>query len=137
MKFAEAVWHKSIVSAKLHSFKTISSTGSTLRLERGSQASGRVEVLYEGQWGTVCDEQWGIADAIVVCNYLGFPGASWYTLGGNYGEGSGPVWMSSVQCTGGEDRLQDCVQLQPWGENDCDHSRDAGVVCVPGKAFNE
>ncbi|XP_072013342.1 scavenger receptor cysteine-rich domain-containing protein DMBT1-like isoform X2 [Amphiura filiformis] len=106
-------------------------TGPTLRLERGSQASGRVEIFYEGTWGTVCDFQWDVADAVVVCQYLGFPGASWATSGGNYGQGIGPVWMSGVQCNGQETRLQDCPQPQPWGENECDHTQDAGVVCVP------
>lgn len=110
-------------------------TGPSIRLERGSQASGRVEVLYDGIWGTVCDYQWDIADAVVVCHYLGYPGASWFTSGGNYGEGTGPVWMSEVQCTGSETRLQECDQVQDWGDNECDHKRDAGVVCVPSKPF--
>ena len=44
-----------------------------IRLVGGARANeGRVEICYENAWGTVCDDLWNSADAMVVCRQLNF-----------------------------------------------------------------
>ena len=73
------------------------------------ELDGRVEIYYNGQWGTVCDDSWDDDDARVVCRQLGYSGnVGAARSGGTYGQGSGPVYLSNVDCWGYESKLTDC-----------------------------
>ena len=59
-----------------------------VRLVEGeSPNQGRVEVFYDGMWGTVCDDGWDLTDANVVCKELGFGNAINATQNSESGKG--------------------------------------------------
>lgn len=97
-----------------------------------SPCRGRVEVLYAGGWGTVCDDDWDFADARVACREAGCGPALGATGLGHFGYGRGPVLLDNVGCAGTEARLSDCFHLG-WGQHNCGHHEDAGALCS-GKA---
>ncbi len=103
-----------------------------LRLVGGNDTSeGRVEIYHNNEWGTVCDDHWSTTDAAVVCRQLGYSGAIEAPRQARFGEGSDPIWMDNVHCSDSESKLKDC-SFNGWGEHNCRHSEDAGVVCSTG-----
>lgn len=103
--------------------------GGRLRLVGGpGPCRGRVEVLYAGGWGTVCDDDWDFADARVACREAGCGPALGATGLGHFGYGRGPVLLDNVGCAGTEARLSDCFHLG-WGQHNCGHHEDAGALC--------
>ena len=88
-----------------------------------------MEIFYNGEWGTVCDDFWGLEDANVVCRQIGCPyGATAAPRLATFGEGAGTIWLDNVHCAGTEDYLSDCVH-NGWGIENCAHYEDAGVQC--------
>ncbi|XP_028408888.1 fibrillin-2-like [Dendronephthya gigantea] len=103
----------------------------SVRLQGPSSLNGlgRVEVLHNGTWGTICDDGWDIKDAKVVCRELGYLNSLRAIPGSETISGSGPIWLDGVECNGREKNLSSC-SLPNWGVNDCTHSNDAGVECT-------
>ena len=128
------------------SVETCSIEGS-VRLVGGQNAKeGRVEYCSGGVWGTVCDNTWDVNDANVVCKQLGYASIGellhqsahlilsvLYTLGATpfynaqFGQGTGPVTINIIGCTGNEQNVQNCTLSTP---SSCTHFNDAGLRCL-------
>ena len=89
-----------------------------------------MEVNYNGEWGTVCDDGWDDTDAGVVCIQLGF-GSSGTAIGSaGFGQGSGPILLDGVLCSGNELALTNCGHIGINNIRSCNHAEDAGVSCT-------
>ena len=100
-----------------------------LRLVGGSwNGEGRVEILYSGSWGTVCDDIWNMNNARVVCRQLGYSDAVSALNDAHFGAGSGQIWLDNVNCAGSEDSIENCPH-NGWGSHNCGHHEDASVIC--------
>ena len=107
-----------------------------MRLADGpSPYAGRVEVYTStgsqgnSVWGSICDNNWDIQDARVVCHQLGYAYAVAAPTSAHYGEGTGPIWFDNVRCLGNESDIFLCEH--DWFSNhNCNHNEDASVECL-------
>ncbi|XP_072029185.1 uncharacterized protein [Amphiura filiformis] len=93
--------------------------------------NSRLEILHSGQWGTISDQSWDIAEANVMCRMLGLGTATQAIVGaGNTGTtaANGPVLISDIDCNGEEVTLLDCVYTAA-APGSGDHTYDVGATC--------
>ncbi|XP_041457465.1 scavenger receptor cysteine-rich domain-containing group B protein-like [Lytechinus variegatus] len=96
---------------------------------------GRVEILHGGEWGTVCDDLWDLADAHIVCLSMGYAYSVAALSGAPFGEGTGDILLDAVECYGNESSILDCLH-DGVGIHDCKHDEDAGVRCSISAGIN-
>ncbi|XP_061434384.1 deleted in malignant brain tumors 1 protein-like [Lethenteron reissneri] len=111
-------------------------TNMSIRLAGNATAcQGRVEVFYNGEWGTVCDYYWSPQNAKVVCRQLGCGLTAFAVSYAYFGLGSGPNWLDPFQCSGYETQLSNCW-IFFWASDYCSHDEDASVICLQVPSFN-
>ncbi|XP_072903923.1 scavenger receptor cysteine-rich domain-containing protein DMBT1-like [Hemitrygon akajei] len=105
-----------------------------MRLVNGNHScEGRVEVRYNGRWGTICSDKLDKTAASVICKQMkcGTMESIQYDYQ-KYGKGSDPIWLDEIECLSHESTLWQC-HAEPWGKHDCQHNEDAGVECKETK----
>lgn len=93
---------------------------------------GRVEICFNNQWGTICDDSWGAAEAQVVCRQLNYTAHLQDSVpfsNAFFGSGLTAIHLDDLNCTGTERRLADCGH-SGVGIHNCLHFEDAGVLCI-------
>ena len=76
----------------------------------------------------MCDDLWDDNDATVICKQLGYGSRGSARVSAYFGKGSGLILLDNVNCNGGELSIFTCSHSN-FGEHDCVHNEDAGVVC--------
>lgn len=115
--------------------------GQARLVEGTARNNGRVEVLHASVWGTVCDDiiQYDTTLASnfgqVTCRELGFIPTTGMPSGTTLlysavTDGTDPIWMDDVMCTGAESTLPMCPS-RGWAIHNCSHVEDVGLSCVP------
>jgi hypothetical protein len=108
-----------------------------IRLANGATGAnpsfGRVDIMFDDIWGTVCDWGWNNANARVLCREKGFVDGL-AKRGSHFGAGRGPVWVDRFYCRGKEKSLMGCLNsgfnVTTRGYSYCKyHRRDASVMC--------
>ena len=61
---------------------------------------------------------------------MNYSGAEFAVKRAAFGSASSeePVWLDNVKCRGDESTIAAC-RHNGWGQSDCSHSEDAGVLC--------
>uniref|UniRef100_A0A3P9LHV3 SRCR domain-containing protein n=1 Tax=Oryzias latipes TaxID=8090 RepID=A0A3P9LHV3_ORYLA len=99
-----------------------------LVLENGSsRCSGRLEVKSNNWWSSVCEDDFDLLDAEVVCRELGC-GAPSVLQGALYGEAEAPILSREFLCEGHESVLLDCGSS--WRKTKaCPPDKAVGLTC--------
>lgn len=118
---------------KTNFFKTFTLSGIYYRISGGdpSGRSGRAEIYFNDNWGTLCNTDWGEDEAAALCRQMGFHGGD--PIEGPYKvPAKGLVYKASYQCSEDSGALDDCPH-SGWQEvvdGECtEHKNDAGVFC--------
>lgn len=104
-----------------------------------TEHEGRLQIFVDGRWGTVCDYNWNIIDAALVCHQLGLAlNPKDWRLERSEVPSAGleeDVILSNVRCTEHDTDITKCraeYRSRNEFENSCSHDADVGVRCYEG-----
>jgi hypothetical protein len=107
-----------------------------VRKVNGTKLAGRVEVCFNGLWGTVCRfDRWSSLEASVVCRQLGLGNDSAIPIGVTTdamfgaGQSTQPILVKNVVCSGNESNITECSHSDVNYVGHCYHTDDVGVIC--------
>ena len=106
-------------------------------------SAGRIEFFdkYHNDYKQVCDRNWDLNDANVICHQLGYPGAirattrSYFTYQSDSSTSQQiTAIFNNVDCTGVEESIFDCqdifgMPLDISTLDSCPSQSSAGVIC--------
>ena len=104
----------------------------------GSIREGRLEIFLEGRWGTICAAMFGLREADVACQQLGYHRALWYNrsssavLAKNQDSEvyTTPIVLMGVSCTPEDDRIGYCSRHALPEGTTCTHNDDIILACT-------
>lgn len=102
-----------------------------LRLVNGSDCAGRLEVFYNGTWGSICSNRMSQLTAITVCKHLNCGDGGEIAADFKYGPGSGPTWLDHIECTEQHNSLWQC-QSDPWDAQSCGNRAEETHISCSG-----
>lgn len=98
-----------------------------MRLVGGSFPNeGRIEVYYNGEWGTICSNGWDNSDSSLVCAQLGYKSS---TISREFVPGTGRILLDNVMCSSTDTVLANCGHYGVGITFNCDHSKDVAIKC--------
>ena len=101
-----------------------------------SYIQGHVEILHQGTWGTICDDNMNDGAATVLCRMAGYSNGGMYSSA--YKQPSArradKIWLDDLTCKGSESHVDNC-RHRPWGSNNCGHDEDIGIRCITEKGM--
>ncbi|KAK2511124.1 hypothetical protein Q9233_017176 [Columba guinea] len=102
-----------------------------LRLENSDGCSGRLQVFYNGTWGSVCSNSMTPDTVSLVCKELGCGDGGSLEAGLPYGRVSGTAWLDYVQCEKGTSSFWQCPSTS-WDPQSCDDLREETHITCNG-----
>ncbi|NXA56909.1 WC11 protein, partial [Nothocercus julius] len=103
-----------------------------LRLENSDGCSGRLQVFYNGTWGTVCSNSMTPSTVSLVCKQLGCGDGGFLETGLPYGKISGHAWLDHVECGKKNSSFWQCPSA-PWNPQSCDDQREETHITCNGR----